>query len=322
MVLVYWLVFINVLAFILYGIDKKKAKDKKWRISEATLITLAVIGGSAGALAGMYIFHHKTRKKKFYITVPAFFVLLVVTSIFCLYQNYHLTTSYHDVDLGLDQDLTIVQVSDLHNQFFGIGQSALLDRIREEAPDMIVVTGDLVDSRHTSYPIAMDFIEGAVEIAPVYYVTGNHEARLAGEKLDSFISEMEQKGVQYIDDKYIDCGEYIIAGISDDSLYYGEEMEPFGGSGTVIMLGHEPQYAQLYKSLGADLVFTGHYHGGQIIIPGVGGLLSPEFEFFPEVYEGIHDYGGMKLIVSRGLGNSVFPVRINNYPEIVVAHIS
>ena len=322
MILVYWLVFINVLAFIFYGIDKKKAKDKKWRISEATLITLAVIGGSAGALAGMYVFHHKTRKKKFYITVPVFFVILVATCIYCLYQNYHLTKTYYDVDLGLEQDLTIVQISDLHNQFFGIGQSVLLDRIREEDPDMILVTGDLVDSTHTSYPIAMDFIEGALEIAPVYYVTGNHEVRLAGEKMDAFISEMEEKGVQYIDDRYIDNGEYIIAGISDSSLFSGTEMQTFDGSKPVIMLGHEPQYARLYRSLGADLVFTGHYHGGQIIIPGVGGIFSPELEFFPEIYEGIHDYDGMKLVLSRGLGNSVFPVRINNYPEIVVAHVS
>ena len=88
------------------------------------------------------------------------------------------------------------------------------------------------------------------------------------------------------------------------------------------MLAHEPQYHSLYQSLGADLVLTGHFHGGQIIIPGVGGVVSPEFEFFPEMYQGIHTFGDMKLVLSRGLGNSVIPVRINNYPEIVVVKVS
>ena len=72
----------------------------------------------------------------------------------------------------------------------------------------------------------------------------------------------------------------------------------------------------------AGRVLTGHYHGGQIILPGVGGLVSPEFEFLPKLYEGMHDMDGMTLILSRGLGNSVLPVRINNYPEIVTVHVS
>ena len=88
------------------------------------------------------------------------------------------------------------------------------------------------------------------------------------------------------------------------------------------MLAHEPQYDGLYSRLGADLVLTGHYHGGQIIIPGVGGVISPEFELFPERCEGIFSIGDMKMIISRGLGNSILPVRINDYPELVVVKVS
>ena len=123
---------------------------------------------------------------------------------------------------------------------------------------------------------------------------------------------------------YIETDEYILAGIADSSLSFSgsfDAYEPFDGTKPVIMLAHEPQYAALYESLGADLVFTGHYHGGQIIIPGKGGLVSPEFEIFPKMYEGIHDINGMKLVISRGLGNSILPVRINNYPEIVVVKV-
>lgn len=317
MLLVYYLVFVNIAAFALYGIDKHKAVKGKWRIPERTLIFIAVIGGSLGALAGMLIWHHKTRKKKFYITVPVFTALLAAAICFCLYQNYHLTVSEYEADIGLGREIRIVQISDLHNQFFGFDQHVLLGRIRELKPDIIAVTGDAVDSRHTSYSIAKDFFEGAVDIAPVYYITGNHEARLTGERFDRFLEEIESIGVVLLDDTYINCGDYILAGVADSSCFDFRAYGRFDDAKPVIMLAHDPLFKDLYLNLGADLVLTGHVHGGQIIIPGKGGLLSPDFTFFPEYYGGIYDAGNMKMIVSRGLGNSVLPVRINNYPEIV-----
>lgn len=322
MILVYWLILVNLAAFILYGMDKSYAKKGARRIPERTLLFWAWIGGSIGAFLGMRLFHHKTLKPKFAVTVPLLMVLELVICGFCLFQNYHLTTSTYDVDLGLSDDVKIVQVSDLHNQFFGINQSVLLDQIEAIDPDIIVVTGDIVDSTHTSYSIAMDFIEGAVKIAPVYYVTGNHEDRLHGDKLDKFYNDTRDLGVIFLDDTYVDMGSYCLAGIADSSLESFDAYPAFGDEKPVVMLAHEPDYVSLYQSLGADLVLTGHVHGGQIIIPGKGGLLSPDFTFFPELYEGMHSYGSMTLIVSRGLGNSVAPVRINNFPELVVINVT
>lgn len=321
MILVIWLVLVNLTAFFLYAADKSYAKKGKTRIPEKNLLFWAWIGGSIGAFLAMRIFHHKTRKPKFY-AVPVLMVLEILICIFSLYQNYHLVTSEYKADIGLEKDLTIVQVSDLHNQFFGFGESRLLEKIEEASPDMIVVTGDVVDKIHTDYGIALDFFEGAVKIAPVYYVTGNHEAWLNSSGKENMFAKMHELGVNFLDDSYIDMGEYILAGIADESLNFFKAYEPFDDSKPVIMLAHEPQYSPMYKGLGADLVFTGHYHGGQIIIPGVGGVMSPEFEFFPELYEGIHDIDGMKIIISRGLGNSLAPVRINNYPELVIAKVS
>ncbi|MBR6960238.1 MAG: DUF1294 domain-containing protein [Clostridiales bacterium] len=322
MILVYYFVIMNILAFITYGIDKARAGKGQWRISEAMLILLAFFGGALGASLGMLIFHHKTRKRKFFITVPLLLALQLAFCIFALYQNYHLTVSSHEVDLGLSRELKIVQVSDLHNQFFGLHQERLLKMIEEQSPDMIFVTGDLIDSStHTSYSLAMEFIRGAVKIAPVYYVTGNHEVRLEEDKLRSCFAEMESLGVNMMDDRFIEYDEYIIAGIADISLMTFDKYEPFDDSKPVIMLAHEPQYTGLYKRLGADLVFTGHYHGGQIIIPGVGALITPEFEFFPAIYQGLNDYEGMKYVISRGLGNSAVPVRVNDYPEIVTVTV-
>ena len=322
MILVYWLILVNLAAFILYGMDKSYAKKGARRIPEKTLLLWAFLGGSIGAFLGMKVFHHKTLKPKFAVTVPLLMVLELVICGFCLFQNYHLTTSTYDVDLGLSDDVKIVQVSDLHNQFFGINQSVLLKNIEACDPDIIVVTGDIVDSTHTSYSIAMDFIEGAVKIAPVYYVTGNHENRLHGDKLDKFYDDMRASGVVFLDDTYVDMGEYTLAGIADSSLESFDAYPAFTDEKPVVMLAHEPDYVSLYQSLGADLVLTGHVHGGQIIIPGKGGLLSPDFTFFPELYEGMHSYGSMTLIVSRGLGNSVAPVRINNFPELVVINVT
>ncbi|SCW65160.1 hypothetical protein SAMN02910456_02373 [Ruminococcaceae bacterium YRB3002] len=319
---VFYLLIINIIAFIVYGVDKSKAKNGKWRISEFTLILLAVLGGALGAGIGMLVWHHKTRKPKFYITVPVLLVLQIIVIIWGLYQNFHLGVSEYDSDIGLGRDLRIVQISDLHNQLFGIGQSSLLSLVREQNPDIIVVTGDLVDSRETNYGIALTFIEGAVDIAPVYYITGNHEVRLYGEKFDAFVADMTSLGVVVLDDTYVDMGDYILAGIADISLDDFDAYERFDDSKPVIMLGHEPQYYELYESLGADLALSGHYHGGQFIIPGVGGFVSPEFEFFPSLYEGIHRTGDMDLVISRGLGNSIIPVRINNYPEVVVVNVS
>ncbi len=330
MLLVYYLTIINVLAFILYGIDKKKARDDKFRIPESRLILVAVLGGAIGALLGMVIFHHKTRKKKFRIVVPIFFAFYLAFIVFCLYSNYHLVTTeyeYKNSEVSTELDgYTIVQVSDLHNQLFGIKYSVLMDGIRKCDPDIIAVTGDVVDISHTNFRLAESFFEEALKIAPVYYISGNHEKWLSGYKkkrYDEFIQNIKTYGVKYIDDETLDMGGFTLVGVSDWSLgstsVNGEDNEHINkeNDGLVIMLAHEPEYIDDYSKAGADLVLSGHNHGGQIVIPGKGGLVSSDFEFFPELCNGVHEKNGTTMIISRGLGNSLFPFRVNNYPELV-----
>ena len=133
------------------------------------------------------IFRHKTKEKKFCYTVSIFTVLWCAVWFFCLYQNYHIVITKYKYKA--DFDCRIVQISDLHNQYFGINQGRLIDEMEQCDPDIIVVTGDVVDSSHTSYQFALDFFEGAVELAPVYYITGNHEVWLYGEEFDEFVSK-------------------------------------------------------------------------------------------------------------------------------------
>ena len=114
-----WLALINIVAFVVYGIDKFKAVAGTWRVPERVLIALAVIGGSIGALLGMLIWRHKIRKPKFYITIPVLIIVQALLIFWGYYQNNHLTTSYYDLDIGLGHEMTIVQVSDLHAKVFG-----------------------------------------------------------------------------------------------------------------------------------------------------------------------------------------------------------
>ncbi len=311
---------INLVAFSLYGLDKSFAIKQKRRISEASLILVACVGGAPGALLGMLVFHHKTRKPKFRVTIPVLVGVFFLLNLFFLYQNYHLVVTEYvyksaEVPASLD-GYVIVQISDLHNQWFGFGEGILLDRMRECKPDMIVVTGDVLDASHTRYSFAEDFFRGAVEIAPVYYITGNHEAWLREDRFGRFLDEISEMGVICLDDREEQVDGFLLAGVAEKNL--GKDLSgKYPADQLVVLLAHEPKYYENYRNSGADIVLTGHVHGGQFILPGKGGLISPDFEFFPELYEGEHRYGDLTMIISRGLGNSVIPVRINNYPEIV-----
>lgn len=265
----------------------------------------------------MIVFRHKSNEKIFRYTVPIFTVLCCALCVFCLYQNYHIVVS--EYEYKADFDCRLVQISDLHNQFFGRNQRRLMEQIENCNPDIIVVTGDVVDSGHTCYKFAIDFFEGAAKIAPVYYITGNHETWLDGENFNEFLAKVESMGVQFLDGKLQTSENMIIAGTVNgfDTIDYKWQKD----NRLKILLAHEPSEYVEYAKTGADIVFAGHVHGGQVIIPGKGGLISPDMELFPVLYKGEYHFDSMTMYVSAGLGNSVLPLRINNYPEIVVLNI-
>ena len=317
MVMTIYFATINLIAFAVYGIDKYKAKEEKWRISEKTLIALAVFGGAFGAFVGMKVFHHKTRKRKFTVTVPVCVgVWALIWAVF-FWQNHHLVvTEYEYID---DFDYTIVQISDLHGQYFGPKQYFLMNKIKKCNPDCIVVTGDVVDSYFTNYSTSLTFFREAVQIAPVYYVLGNHELRLKDDGLEEFLEELEGLGVNYLNGKAVALENVVIAGTKD--YRHVEDYNWKNDERLHILLAHTPNRYEKYQEAGAEMVFAGHIHGGQVIIPGVGGIFSPGVKLLPELYEGEHRFGNMTLYISRGLGNSILPLRINNFPEIVVVRI-
>lgn len=222
--------------------------------------------------------------------------------------------------------LRIAQVSDLHNAELGGGNERLLALLEEATPDLIVITGDIVDSRNTDMEIALDFARAAAQIAPAYYVTGNHESRTG--TWAELKAGLTEAGVKVLENEKIllerGSGTVTLMGIHDPSFRTGDTEQILadlaaGEEGFTILLGHRPELFETYVSTGVDLVFSGHAHGGQVRLPFLGGLVAPNQGFFPEYDSGLYTEGGTNMLVSRGIGNSIIPLRVNNRPEIILA---
>ncbi len=220
----------------------------------------------------------------------------------------------------------IAQVSDLHNAEFGEGNARLLEALKDGHPDIIVITGDLIDSSTPDVELALAFAAQAINIAPVYYVTGNHEARVPAD-LESLLEGLQALRVNILcsgTESLERDGECILlAGVHDPDFYtstdaFTEDISALcAQEGYTVLLSHRPERFDDYVALEADLILTGHAHGGQFRLPFVGGLIAPHQGIFPKYDAGSYEENGTTMIVSRGLGNSAFPFRINNRPEVV-----
>lgn len=282
----------------------------------------------------------RNTKKQKYIKLAITLSIVIVIILFCNFQNKHLETTHYTYaaeQLGADlEGYRIVQISDLHNAKFGKNNQKLVDRIRECEPDMIVLTGDLVDSNYTNVDRAVQFVYEIVKICPVYYVTGNHEYWLEKSEYDELMDGLIGAGVVILDDQVVEISrgdaKFRLVGLDDKSLADGTLGTLLNNTHNVVhedsdereftvVLAHEPQYFARYAGTGVDLVLSGHAHGGQFRLPFVGGIVAPDQGFLPEYTAGEYYMNGIEMIVSRGLGNSVIPVRLFNYPEIVCVEL-
>lgn len=229
----------------------------------------------------------------------------------------------------------LCQVSDVHNEARGEGNAALLRALREAAPDLICITGDFLDSRRTDLDFALELAGQLAEIAPAVYVTGNHEARL--KDLSALEAGLAARGVRVLRDDWMPLArggeEIALLGLDDPGFAAGEDwtlsegldqtqarlsaLLAQAGDRFSLVLSHRPELLPAYAEAGADLVLSGHAHGGQVRLPGIGGLFAPGQGILPRLTSGVHARGETRLVVSRGLGNSAFPLRVFNPPEIV-----
>jgi len=222
----------------------------------------------------------------------------------------------------------IVHISDLHNASFGKGNENLIALLQSTHPDAIVITGDLIDSRRTDVDTALHFVTHALAIAPVYYASGNHEARIDYASLKVHLLDL---GVCVLDNESVlldrEAQHIEFVGLSDPA-FSGKKCF-LGGMKEIlqekevytILLSHRPEYFADYVSSGADLVFSGHAHGGQFRLPWIGGLFAPGQGFLPKYDSGLYHAEKAIMVVSRGLGNSILPIRIGNPPELIVVNL-
>ena len=278
-----------------------------------------------------------TVKKKRIIVIAVVAAILLALIIWMAWGNTALQLNVYTISSDRLPEVfdgyRIAHVSDLHNAELGKDNKKLLDMLREAKPDIISITGDLIDSRHTDIDIALQFTKAAMEIAPCYYVTGNHEARVS--EYDELKAGLIEQGVVVLEDATteisLDGDTIILVGVNDPS-YQTDYL--FGDSQTVmngklqeisaaeneftILLSHRPELFEIYADNNMDLILSGHAHGGQFRLPFVGGLVAPNQGLFPKYDAGLYTEENTNMIVSRGIGNSILPFRFNNRPEVIL----
>lgn len=280
----------------------------------------------------------KQNKKKF----KKYIIPILITSfiLWIYWTNTTILTDYFIIEsekIPKSFDgVKIAHISDLHNKNWKGKLSIIL---KNENPDYIFLTGDMIDSRKTDVKITLDFLEQIKDLAPIYYVNGNHEGRLhidgnfnnKKDRYEELKNGMEKLGITILENKSTDLirdNESIHLIGLNDPIFSWDFMEPeisYLGKNLVslideesfqILLAHRPDNFQFYSENNLDLVLSGHTHGGQLRLPFIGGIVAPGQGFFPKYTKGLYEMDNSKMIVSPGLGNSIIPIRFNNNPEL------
>ncbi len=224
----------------------------------------------------------------------------------------------------------IVQLSDLHGAEFGEDNRDLLEQVREAGPDYIVLTGDIQDSvRATPQSYTVELCRALGAIAPTYFVTGNHEWALPG--IRDLKRALEESGTEVLSNEFVPLerggSQIVLAGIDDPNGFadqkapeeVADEVRQTYGDAFWLLLAHRNNWFEnRYSALGADLVISGHGHGGLIRLPFTDGIISVERTLFPSFTSGFYEVNGADLFVSRGLGNTGKGFRLFNRPQVVI----
>ena len=274
---------------------------------------------------------HRKRRLRW---IPAVLATVVLAGGFLYWDNTSLQVTrfdpvFSDLPAGFD-GCRIVVLSDLHGASFGEGNAGLFAAVAETEPDYIFYLGDLQDKYRgpvAGYPASV--ADGLCAIAPTYYVTGNHEWAIGG--VPALKEELSGHGVTVLSNQYVTLerngDSIVLAGIDDPNGYADQktpeelaaEIYAACGDPFWLLLAHRnDHFAGQYSLLGADLVLSGHGHGGIIRLPGTDGLLSTERTLFPSYTAGLYEENGSALFVTRGLGNSGPSFRLFNRPEVAV----
>ena len=239
----------------------------------------------------------------------------------------------------------IVFISDLHNNRYGKNNEKLLATVKEQNPDLILIGGDmLVGKADVSSKVAESFVARLTEICPVYYSNGNHEQRMKvypetfGTAFQEYKDRLIKSGVTFVENENVDFNwdgcQVKIHGLEIPVKYYKKFCKQTLPVDVVreqigepelhcynILLAHNPTYVSTYLEWGADLILSGHFHGGVVRIPKLGGIITPQWHMFPKYSGELTKENEKYVVVSKGLGAHTLKIRFLNPAEIVVLHI-
>lgn len=276
--------------------------------------------------------------------VAVFFIIIMVVD-----GNRFVIREYTVKSDKVRDGIDIAVLADLHNKQYGKDNNKLLTALDEVKPHVVMVAGDILTAKPgKGHEQAASFMEKVAEKYPVYYGLGNHEYRMKiypedyGNEFAEYMARLEKAGIQVLDNESAliqvqrenRMTDIRVTGVSIERLYYKrlrkiymapDYLDSIAGRADKkafqILLAHNPEYFEEYAQWGADLVFSGHVHGGIMRLPFLGGVVSPKFVFFPKYDGGQFKKGDSTMVLSRGLGMHTIPVRIFNPAELVVVHV-
>ena len=261
----------------------------------------------------------------------ALLALFALAAGFVYWQNF--TLQVEPVELFFESlppqfdGLRVAELSDLHGRSFGKNNVRLLRTLQKARPDMICICGDLFDEK-TDLTMLEPLLTGLTDIAPVYYVTGNHEWQV--KNLREILQKMRARGVTVLENegRVLSRGgaEMVVAGVHDPCGPYDmktpaalvRELRSAQGNDFILMLSHRNDELAMWSQLGVQLVLSGHCHGGVVRLPFVGGVFGTRRELFPEYDAGVYRQDGTTLFVSRGLGYTNVHFRLFNRPHVPI----
>ena len=264
-------------------------------------------------------------------------VLIVSTVLIVLDSYINIDVSHYEIKSDkLNQkynNYKIILLTDLHNRDI---TEKLVKIVNEENPNIIVMSGDMINEKVDGFDNFFNLCE-ELKDKTIYYVFGNHEENMSDEKQNEFIEKIKEKtnvillnnDKVELDDSFTIYGfshqvKYYLASTKEkiDLNYIEERIGKIDINKFNLLISHDPLLYNLYSEYGFDMVLSGHLHGGIINIPFVGGLLSPDFTFFPKYYKGVNKIGNTNLVISRGLGYGyMIPIRVFNRGEVVIINL-
>lgn len=268
------------------------------------------------------------------ITVLAACIMGLLLYGYC--SNHMLKTEHYQISMGRAQEesVRIVMLADLHANTFGKGNRKLIRKIKEQKPDMICIAGDMTVKNGKGMDSCLALCKELLSVCPVYYAPGNHEIRMEG--YEEYTSKLIKEGVFWLDNEY--CSIFLkgcslgVYGLNIGEFFYhkfwqkrdftsqdvGTMLGPAREGEICILLAHNPEYFLVYREWGADLVLSGHVHGGIAKFPLLGGVIDPSLRLFPKYDSGLFHEKDCYMVLSRGLGTHHIRLRFFNRPEISV----